>query len=118
MAGFVRRLFEELDTSPGQEKEIKSALDEFFGGARAVRDDFRNSRSEVAEAMRGSYFDENRMGEWFARQDDGLDKLRRAVVGALARIHAVLDETQRQRLADLIARGPHWTRWAPEREQA
>jgi hypothetical protein len=39
-------------------------------------------------------------------------------VGALARIHAVLDETQRQRLADLIARGPHWTRWAPEREQA
>ncbi|HMJ12036.1 MAG TPA: periplasmic heavy metal sensor [Polyangiaceae bacterium] len=106
MSGFARRLFETLDTSPGQEKEIRSAINEFFREAHGVRDDFFASRSDVAKAMRGDYFDETSMGELFARQDDGLDKLRRAVVGALARVHAVLDEHQRARLAELIEKGP------------
>jgi hypothetical protein len=104
--GFVRRLFETLDTSPGQEKEIKSAFSELFREAHGVRDDFVASRSDVAKAMRGDYFDETSMGELFARHDDGLDKLRRALVGALARVHAVLDENQRVRLAELIEKGP------------
>lgn len=106
MRGFVRRLFETLDTSPGQEKEIRNAFSEFFREAHSVRDDFVASRSDVAKAVRGDYFDETSMGELFARHDDGLDKLRRAVVGALARVHAVLDEHQRARLAELIEKGP------------
>lgn len=106
MRGFVRRLFEALDTSPGQEKEIRSAFSELFREADGVRDDFVASRSDVAKAMRGDYFDETSMGELFARHDDGLDKLRRAFVGALARVHAILDENQRARLAELIEKGP------------
>ena len=106
MRGFARRLFETLDTSAGQEKEIRSAFSELFREAHGVREDFLASRSDVAKAMRGDYFDETSMGELFARHDDGLDKLRRAVVGALARVHAVLDENQRARLAELIEKGP------------
>jgi hypothetical protein len=106
MRGFVRTLFETLDTSPGQEKEIRSAVGDFFREAHSVRDDFIASRGDVAKAMRGDYFDETSMGELFAKQDDGLDKLRKAVVGALARVHAVLDENQRVRLAELIEKGP------------
>jgi hypothetical protein len=101
----MRHLFEALDTSPGQEKEIRSAFDELLDEARAMRKEANDSRADVAQALRGAFFDETRMGELFARHDDGLDKLRRAVVGALARVHAVLDENQRTRLADLIEKG-------------
>jgi uncharacterized membrane protein len=105
--GFLHFVFEALDTSPGQEKEIRSALDELFEGARGMRDELKQSRQDVAEAMRSEFFDETRMGESFARQDDGLDKLRRTVVGALAKVHAVLDDNQRRRLAELIEQGPY-----------
>lgn len=105
--GVLRFLFEALDTSPGQEKEIRNAADELFEQAHSMRSEVREWRADVAKAMRGDYFDETTMGELFARQDDGLDKLRRSVVGALARVHAVLDENQRKRLAELIERGPY-----------
>jgi hypothetical protein len=105
--GVLRFLFEALDTSPGQEKEIRSAADEFFDQARSMRRDVREWRADVAKAVSGEFFDETTMGELFARQDDGLDKLRRSVVGGLARVHAVLDENQRKRLAELVERGPY-----------
>ena len=38
----------------------------------------------------------------------GLEELRKAFVGAGARIHEALDERQRARLADLIEKGPRW----------
>ena len=56
--------------------------------------------------MRGDAFDETVMGEVLSRQDDALDKLKKAMVGTLAKIHAVLDERQRARLADFIESGP------------
>ena len=55
--------------------------------------------------MRGESFDATVMGELFGRHDEHLTEVRKAVMEALGRIHAVLDETQRERLAELLDRG-------------
>jgi hypothetical protein len=62
--------------------------------------------------MRKPVFDEVLFGELFARHDSTLERLRKAVVGALAKTHDALDDRQRQRLGDMIAEGPRAFRGA------
>lgn len=102
---WLRRVFEELDTSPGQEKAIKQAAEEVFAATRAMRGELDASRRDVASALRSGVVDETRMGELFARHDEKLREVRKAMVGALARVSDALDEDQRKHLADLIERG-------------
>jgi hypothetical protein len=47
-------------------------------------------------------------GELYARHDRAIEDLRKAFVGATAKIHDALDERQRARLADLIESGPRF----------
>jgi hypothetical protein len=68
------------------------------------RGEMQKSREDVARAMRGPSFDEPVMGELFARHDAALETIRRAVVGALAKVHEALDEEQRKRFASMIER--------------
>jgi Spy/CpxP family protein refolding chaperone len=98
-------LFERLDPTREQEREIRSALDDLFDAGRAFRSDIFDTRADVARAMRAEAFDETLMGEVLAKQDDALDKLKKAMVGSLAKVHAVLDSRQRERLADFIESG-------------
>jgi hypothetical protein len=46
----------------------------------------------------------------FARHDTTLETLRKAGMGALAKVHDALDERQRARLADMIESGPGYFR--------
>lgn len=103
---FLRAIFERLDATPAQEKVIAAALDELRETARSLRGELRGSRADVAKAMRGESFDEVLFGEMFARHDTALEAMRKAAMGALAKVHVVLDERQRARLADLIESGP------------
>jgi hypothetical protein len=103
---FLRGLFERLDTTPGQEKVIAAALDEVREAGEALRGEVRRTRSDVAKAARAPGFDEALMGETFARHDQALESMRKATVGAMAKIHAALDDTQREKLADIIESGP------------
>ena len=105
---FLRGLFERLDTTPGQEKVIIAAIDEMRDAAETLRGEVRKTREDVAKAARSPSFDETVMGEAFARHDQGLETMRKAAVGAMARIHAVLDERQREKLADIIESGPNF----------
>lgn len=109
--GFRRRfflsfLFDRLDTTPAQEKAIAAAFDELRAAADAQRGEIRSTRADVAAAMRSPSFDETRLGELFARHDTVIEAMRKASVGALGKVHAVLDDRQRERLADLIEIGP------------
>ncbi|MGK4006361.1 periplasmic heavy metal sensor [Sorangium sp. So ce1036] len=109
--GFRRRfflsfLFDRLDTTPAQEKVIVAAFDELRAAADAQRGEIRGTRADVAAAMRSPSFDETRLGELFARHDTAIEALRRAAVGALGKVHAVLEDRQREQLADLIEIGP------------
>ena len=103
---WLRGLFERLRTSPEQEKVIREAVDEMRRSASELRDEARHTRGDVAKAMKSPSFDETVMGELFARHDTHLEKVRKDAVGVLAKVHAVLDDRQRDLLAELIERGP------------
>lgn len=101
---FLRRVFQSLDTTPGQEKVIRAAVEELIQVASKHRGEMQKSREDVARAVRGPSFDETVMGELFARHDASLEELRKAALGALGKTHEALDEEQRKRLASMIER--------------
>lgn len=103
---FLPELFDHLDTSPGQEKEIRAAADDVRRAGRALEDELLESRGDLARAFRSDHFDERLAGELLARYDARVDELRQRVVGALARVHATLEPEQREELARVISRGP------------
>lgn len=102
-----------LELSPAQERAVRAAFDELRAAARAQRGEWSQTRKDVAQAFRKDSFDEVMMGELYARHDTALESLRKAFVGAGARVHEALDEKQRARLADLIESAPRslFGRW-------
>ncbi len=119
---WLRGLFHQLDTTPGQEKVIKEAFEQLRATADNLRSDAKSARPDVAKAIRSEQFDETVFGEISARIDDAAQTMRRAVVDAVAKVHPVLDERQRTILADFIESGPRWGRhgggsWSPYRSQ-
>jgi hypothetical protein len=112
----VRAVSDRLGATPAQERVIHDAAEELRAAASKLRGEARQTRSDVAGAFRKSHFDEVLFGELYARHDSALEELRKAFVGAGARIHDALDEQQRARLADMIESGPgRWGRWRSER---
>ncbi len=104
--GWMRWLFRRLDTTPGQEKEISKAVEEFLEETRAIKKQGKASRDEVARVLRNESLDEEALGELFSRHDDALREVHQAFAGALGRIHNALDPEQRETLAELIEAGP------------
>ena len=94
-----------LDATPGQERALASAIEQFQEDLAPLQAEVAKTRSDLAAAMRRSSFDEVAMGELFARHDEAIEKARRAVVGLGARVHEALDERQRDQLASLLERG-------------
>ena len=108
----LRRIFERLDTTPGQEKVIVQAVSEGRDAIRSAVGEFRGSRDDLAKVIAGESFDETALGGVFAKQDEALANARKALTGALAKVHEALDSRQRSALADMIARGPrNWGRF-------
>lgn len=115
---FLRMLFQRLETTPGQEKVIVAAYEEMREAGRKARGEVQASRADIAKAMRSPAVDEVLFGEMFARHDAALEALRKASVGAIAKVHDALDEKQRARFADLIESGPGYFRGGPWAAQA
>jgi uncharacterized membrane protein len=102
----LRALFERLDTTPGQEKVIKAAVEDLQSKTRAAKDEAKAARAEIAKAMRSESFDEVMIGGATARLESTVDIMRKAGIDAFAKVHEVLDEKQRALLADFIESGP------------
>lgn len=116
--GFIlRAIIEQLDATPEQEKVIVAAFREVRNEAAKNREEVRRSREDIAKAMRSPGFDEVLLGELFARHDTAIEGMRRAFTGALAKVHVVLDEKQRNDLAELIENGPGFFRRGPSRRR-
>lgn len=106
---WLRGLFSRLDTTPGQEKVIREVVDELRTEASGFRGEVRRARGDLADALRSDTVDETALGEAFARHDDALTRVRKGVVGGLAKLHEALDERQRRILADFLeSRGGGW----------
>lgn len=99
-----------LEASPSQSEVIRAAFHAVHDELRTLADERKATRDDLGKALGGERFDEQVMGELFARHDQRLEQLRRAIVGALAKVHDVLEPVQRERLAALIGRrgfGPY-----------
>lgn len=102
----MRRLFQHLDTTPGQEKVIASALEDAERKMWAAREELFKSRSAFARAMRGEHFDGAAADAAFDTQQAAVDDLRKSVRVGMASVHEALTPEQRARLADLLEYGP------------
>lgn len=105
---WLRAIFARLDTTPGQEREIRSAIEEFQTQARTAKDGLKGAREHLATAIGAEAFDESAIASAIATAEDASGKVKEALASALRRIHGVLDARQRERLAELLARGPRF----------
>lgn len=105
-SSWLRALFARLDTTPGQEREIRSALEDVQRIAREARGEVLGSRESVARAVAGEVFDPSAVDEASARIDAAGARIKDAMRAALERVHASLDPKQRERLAAILAEGP------------
>lgn len=113
--GWLRWLSSRLDATPGQEKEIAAAVEEFLAKARELKREGKSSRDDVARVLRSESLDESALGELFSRHDDALREVQKAFAGALGRIHVALEPEQRAKLAELIESSPRWGFGGPYR---
>ena len=95
-----------LEATPGQEKAIAQAVEEFWETARKGRSAMKSTREAAARAVRGPSFDESGLRSAFLEQDQALSEIREAALQAGRKIHEALDERQRKTLAELIESGP------------
>jgi Spy/CpxP family protein refolding chaperone len=103
---WLRWIFARLDTTPGQEREIRAAIEELARRARDAKEGLRASRESVGRSVAGDAFDEGAFEAASANADATTAQIKDAFAEALKRIHAVLDPKQRERLGELIASGP------------
>lgn len=104
--GMMWALLARLDLSPAQDKVVRAELEKLKDRARSVKEEAQASRGDMARSIRGESFEEGALAEMFVRHDDRMHDLRGEVAGALGRIHAVLDPEQRERLAEILEKGP------------
>lgn len=102
----LRRLFQRLDTTPGQEKVILEAAETLENNGRAVRDAFFNSRADFARAMTGEHFDAATVTEAFEKQQTAVDQLKKTVLESLQKVHEALTPEQRRIAGELLQYGP------------
>ena len=101
------RVFEELDTSPGQEKAIRGALGELRGAFAALRPQLADARQSLAAALTSEPFDVAALERSFQDRLVDASNVSPALVTAVAKIHDALDADQRKRLARLVDALPY-----------
>lgn len=103
--GWLRWVYEALDTSPGQEKVLRGAIDEMRKAAEGTRGEWRNARVALAEALQGDTFDEAAVQKAYARMEVEAQQLRDKLVDNLRNVHETLTPDQRKRLSSMVSRG-------------
>lgn len=93
-----------------QEPIVDHALRDARTALEELGKELKETRTAVADALRGESVDDAALAAAFARQDDAVGRARREVVSAMKQVHAVLDEDQRKRAADLLTAASG--RWA------
>jgi hypothetical protein len=102
----LNRLLDRLDTTPGQEKVIREAVDTVMEDVHDARGEFRATRTDIAEAIRGEIMDRGAIDGVFERHDRVLERVRQNALDSFGKVHETLDERQRKILAELIEAGP------------
>ena len=103
---FFHRVLDRLDTTPGQEKVIRTALHDLKQEAWNMRTEVKTTRADIAAALRAPELDKALLDRVFAKHDEVIEKLRASLLNTADQVHGTLDEQQRRKLADMIESGP------------
>jgi Spy/CpxP family protein refolding chaperone len=101
----LRFLAYKLDLDETQVSELARILSELKTERAQADVDSRRTVAGFADALCGATFDEPKANEAAALRVRSAERLRDAVLKALGRIHALLNEEQRNKLAYLIRTG-------------
>jgi len=101
----LRFLAHKLDLSEEQVAELARIVDELKTERAQAEVDHRRTVTAFADAVEGATFNADRAKEGGDLRVKSADRLREAVMQALSRIHALLNDDQRKRLAYLIRTG-------------
>ncbi len=102
----LNRLLDRLDTTPGQEKVIREAVDTLMDDLHDAKREFRGSRTDVAQVIRSETLDRAQVEALFTRHDVVIDRVRQNALDAFGKVHEMLDERQRKILAEIVESGP------------
>jgi len=102
----LNRLLDRLDTTPGQEKVIREAVDTLLDDVQDARKELHATRADVAQAVRGETLDRGAVDGVFERHDRVIERVRQNALDSFGKVHETLDERQRRILAELIEAGP------------
>ena len=101
----LRFLAFKLELDEAQVTELAAVLSELKTERAQAAVDQRRTTSSLAEAVTGDTFDEARAKAAADERTKSTERVQAAVVGALARIHALLKPEQRVKLAYLLRTG-------------
>ena len=101
----LRFLAHKLELDQRQVGELAKILDELKTERAQAEVDRRRTLSAFADAVGGEAFNQKRAAEGAGLRVASAERLRDAVTKALAEIHGLLDNDQRERLAYLIRTG-------------
>jgi Spy/CpxP family protein refolding chaperone len=104
-----------IDATPAQERAIVAEVDKLRERVHGAKSNLRETRTDLAAALRGPSLDDAALGAVLGRVDAATADARGAVVDALRNIHGVLDDKQRSQVADMLDRGGGWWRGGPYR---
>jgi hypothetical protein len=111
----LNRVLDRLDTTPGQEKVIREAVDTVMEDLQEARGEFRATRADIARAVRDEALDRGAIEGVFERHDRVIDRARQNALDSFGKVHETLDERQRKILAELIEAGPFARGFGPFR---
>jgi hypothetical protein len=106
----LHALLGRIDASPAQERAIIGEVEKLQDRVRAAKAGLKDSRGDLAAALRGPVLDDAALGAVLGRVDVATGEARSAVIDALRNIHGVLDDKQRSQVADMVDRGGGWWR--------
>jgi Spy/CpxP family protein refolding chaperone len=101
----LRFLAYKLELDERQVAELARILDELKTERAQAEVDRRRSLSAFADAVASDTFDDGKAKQAAGARVATAERLRDAVTSALARLHALLEKDQRERLAYLIRTG-------------
>jgi hypothetical protein len=106
----LHHMLSRIDASPAQERAIIDELEKLEERAWTARRGLKDTRDDLAAAIRGPVLDDAALGAVLGRIDTTTQEVRDAGIEALRNIHAVLDDGQRAQVADLLTRsGGPWS---------
>jgi uncharacterized membrane protein len=93
-----------IDASPAQERAIIAELEKLEDRLWGARRNLKDSREDLAAAIRGTVLDDAALGAVMGRVDAATGEARSAIIDTVRAVHGLLDDGQRALVADLLVR--------------